>query len=194
MDRADALEPRFNDAFGEYAQHRGFVIDPARVRHPQDKPRVENGVKYVRGNFFAGEEFLGELVEARVRLSEHGANGGTKAPRWSGRCSPAAIPWRVARADPIWTGMPGCWSDDIALLRAGAMPELLDQTRAPSTIGTWLRSFKWSNVRELDAVTRGLLARLWAAGAGPADPTGTLTVDLDSTICEVYGRTKQGAD
>jgi hypothetical protein len=70
---------------------------------------------------------------------------------------------------------------------------LFDQTRAPSTIGTWLRSFKWSNVRELDAVTRGLLARLWAAGAGPADPAGPLTVDLDSTICEVYGRAKQGA-
>jgi hypothetical protein len=73
------------------------------------------------------------------------------------------------------------------------MPALFDQLRAPSTIGTWLRSFKWSNVRELDAVTRGLLARLWAAGAGPADPAGPLTIDLDSTICEVYGRSKQGA-
>ena len=38
VDQADALDPRFNDAFREYAQHRGFVIDPARVRHPQDKP------------------------------------------------------------------------------------------------------------------------------------------------------------
>ena len=54
VDQADALDPRFNDAFREYAQARGFVIDPARVRHPQDKPRVENGVRYVRGNFFAG--------------------------------------------------------------------------------------------------------------------------------------------
>jgi hypothetical protein len=63
------LEPRFNDAFREYAQHCGFVIDPARVRHPQDKPRVENGVKYVRGNFFAGEEFL-DLADCRAR-AEH---------------------------------------------------------------------------------------------------------------------------
>jgi hypothetical protein len=38
-----------------------------------------------------------------------------------------------------------------------------------------------------------VLARLWAAGAGPADPAGALTIDVDSTICEVYGRGKQGA-
>jgi hypothetical protein len=48
-------------------------------------------------------------------------------------------------------------------------------------------------VREFDAVTREVLARLWAAGAGPVDPAGPLTFDLDSTICPVYGRAKQGA-
>jgi DDE family transposase len=119
---------------------------------------------------------LAELIEARVRLSEHGANSGTKAL--------SVVGSMLAGGDSI---------DDVALLRAGATPELFDQLRAPSTIGTWLRAFKWSNVRELDAVTRGLLARLWAAGAGPADPAGALTIDVDSTICEVYGRAKQGA-
>jgi transposase len=66
VDRADPLEPRFNDAFREYAQARGFVIDPARVRHPQDKPRVERTVQYVRGNFFAGEDFV-DLADCRAR-------------------------------------------------------------------------------------------------------------------------------
>jgi transposase len=66
VDRADPLVPRFNDAFREYAQDRGFVIDPARVRHPQDKPRVERAVQYVRGNFFAGEDFL-DLADCRAR-------------------------------------------------------------------------------------------------------------------------------
>jgi transposase len=66
VDRADPLEPRFNDAFREYAQHRSFVIDPARVRHPQDKPRVERAVQYVRGNFFAGEDFV-DLADCRAR-------------------------------------------------------------------------------------------------------------------------------
>jgi hypothetical protein len=42
--KADGLEPRFNEAFVEYAQSRGFVIDPARVATPTDKPRVERMV------------------------------------------------------------------------------------------------------------------------------------------------------
>lgn len=56
--KADATSPRFTDAFVEYAQARGFVTDPARVRSPQDKPRVERAVPYVRGSFFAGEDFI----------------------------------------------------------------------------------------------------------------------------------------
>jgi hypothetical protein len=83
--------------------------------------------------------------------------------------------------------------DDTARLRAGAAGDLLDDTRAPSTVRCWLRAQKWSNVRELDAVSRELLARLWAAGGGPPDLGGPLTVDLDSSIVPVYGRGKQGA-
>ena len=40
-------------------------------------------------------------------------------------------------------------------------------------------------LRQLDRVSRELLARAWQAGAGPGD--GPLTIDLDSTICETYG-------
>jgi hypothetical protein len=64
--RADATEPRLNDAFRKYAQARGFVVDPARVRRPQDKPRVERCVQYVRSNFFAGEQFR-DLIDCRER-------------------------------------------------------------------------------------------------------------------------------
>jgi transposase len=60
---ADATEPRFTDAFVEYSQSRGFVIDAARVRTPTDKPRVERTVPYVRRNFFAGETFV-DLADA----------------------------------------------------------------------------------------------------------------------------------
>jgi transposase len=66
VDGADALEPRFNQAFIEYAQTRGFKIDPARVRSPQDKPRVERQVQFVRGSFFAGETFV-DLADAQRR-------------------------------------------------------------------------------------------------------------------------------
>ena len=63
--------------------------------------------------------------------------------------------------------------------------------RAPSTLGTFVRSFRWSHVRRLDRVSRELLARAWQAGAGPGD--APLAIDLDSTICEIYGMAKEGA-
>jgi len=68
VDEADPVNPRFNDAFLEYAQSRGFVIDPARVRSPKDKPKVERQVQYVRGSYFAGEEFV-DLADAQRRAS-----------------------------------------------------------------------------------------------------------------------------
>jgi transposase len=66
VEHADALEPRLCQAFVEYAQSRGFVIDPARVRCPQDKPRVERTVPFVRQSFFAGETFI-DLADAQRR-------------------------------------------------------------------------------------------------------------------------------
>ena len=81
--------------------------------------------------------------------------------------------------------------DDAGALRAGGTERILGvRVKAPSTLGTFLRSFRWGHVRQLDAVSRALLARAWAAGAGPgAKP---FTIDLDSTICETYGLAKEG--
>ncbi len=82
--------------------------------------------------------------------------------------------------------------DDADALRAGRTSSVLGcMVKAPSTLGTFLRSFRWGHVRQLDRVGRELLARSWAAGAGPGD--GPLTIDLDSTICETYGLAKEGA-
>jgi hypothetical protein len=58
-----------NQAFVEYAQARGFRIDPARVRRPQDKPRVERAVAFVQGSFFAGETFV-DLADAQRRAEQ----------------------------------------------------------------------------------------------------------------------------
>ena len=55
----DPLHPRLIRGFLEYAQRRGFIAGPARVRHPRDKPMVERGVPYVRKHFFKGEDFDG---------------------------------------------------------------------------------------------------------------------------------------
>ena len=82
--------------------------------------------------------------------------------------------------------------DDADVLRTGGTARTLGGTvKAPSTLGTFLRSFRWGHVRQLDRVSRELLARAWAAGAGPGDTP--LTIDLDSTICETYGLAKEGA-
>ena len=82
--------------------------------------------------------------------------------------------------------------DDADALRAGGTVGVLGcVVKASSTLGTFLRSFRWGHVRQLDRVSRQLLARAWAAGAGPGDSPPT--IDLDSTICETYGPAKEGA-
>ncbi len=65
---ADAVNPRLSTGWLDYAQHVGFATDPARVRTPQDKPRVERVVQYVRGNFWAGETFI-DLADAQARVT-----------------------------------------------------------------------------------------------------------------------------
>jgi hypothetical protein len=81
--------------------------------------------------------------------------------------------------------------DDANALRAGGTERILGfSVKAASTLGTFLRSFRWGHVRQLDRVSRELLARAWAAGAGPGN--APLTIDLDSTICETYGLAKEG--
>lgn len=58
VDKADRYNPRINKTFMEYAQYRGFVIDPTNSGHARGKPIIENSVYYVKKNFFAGEAFI----------------------------------------------------------------------------------------------------------------------------------------
>jgi len=81
VDDANPESFKLVDAFAEYAEVRGFFVDPARVRHPKDKPRVENQVAFVRESCFEGEEFLSigdaqrhaaEWCENRAGMRVHG--------------------------------------------------------------------------------------------------------------------------
>ena len=80
----DALHPRLTRGFLEYSQHRGFIADPARVRHPKDKPKVERSVPYVRERFFKGGSFssfshLREEAERWCRdVAGHRVHGATR--------------------------------------------------------------------------------------------------------------------
>ncbi len=81
--------------------------------------------------------------------------------------------------------------DDADALRAGSTQGVLGHAvLAPSTLGTFLRSFTWGHARQLDKVSAQLLGRAFAAGAGPGDDP--VTIDVDSSICETYGLKKQG--
>jgi len=110
---AHPTEPRLNDAFREYAQARGFAIDPARVRSPRDKPRVERMVQYVRSNFYAGEQFR-DLGDCRRRAEQwcartaglriHGTTRLRPADVFSAEELPALGPVPQAVFDiPVWT-------------------------------------------------------------------------------------------
>ena len=82
--------------------------------------------------------------------------------------------------------------DDANALRAGGTGAILGfPVKAASTLGTFLRSFRLAQLRQLDGLSRTLLGRAWAAGAGPGREP--LTIDLDSTHCETYGEYKEGA-
>ena len=86
----------------------------------------------------------------------------------------------------------GSCIDDADVLRSGSTSSVLShRVMAPSTLGTFLRGFTFGNVRQLDAVAEQLLTRAWALGAGPE--MSPMTIDLDSTVCEVHGKHKQGA-
>ena len=120
---------------------------------------------------------LGELVESHVDLGDAPgrANAGDKLL--------TLVASALAGGDCI---------DDADALRAGGTEQVLGCTvKAPSTLGTFLRSFRWGHARQLDRVSREVMARAWAAGAGPGDDP--LTIDLDSTVCETYGLAKEGA-
>ena len=84
----------------------------------------------------------------------------------------------------------GCIDDADVQHIIGADLVLGSTAKAPSTSGTFLRSFSWGHVRQLDRVSRELLACAWAADAGPSD--SPFTIDVDLTICETYGMAKEG--
>ena len=144
---------------------------PDRIQIAFDDPRLVANAGLLLPVTLAQHLGLREVVDSHVDLGD--------AP---GRANPGdKLLTLVASA---LAG--GDFIDDADVLRTGGTAGAIGcVVKAPSTLGTFLRSFRWGHVRQLDRVSRELLARAWQAGAGPGD--GPLTIDLDSTICETYG-------
>ncbi len=123
---------------------------------------------------------IGGMVDDRVRIREAANSGGANA----GAKVMSVLAGMVAGADSI---------DDLNRLRLGAMDRVFTGMRAPSTLGTFLRSFTHGHVKQLHAVHKQVLTEL-AAGADLLPGSDEIAfVDVDSMHRQVYGYTKQGA-
>ena len=149
----------------------------AKTRATFDDPNLVSYAGLVPVMALAGRAGLGDLVAEHVRPGgECGVNAHLKVP-----CLVAGM---AAGADSI---------DDMDLLRHGAMSTLFGGVRAPSTLGSHLRSYTWGNVSQLEKAGREFLAEL--TRQAPLLPgAGTLAfIDIDSMQKRVYGHHKQGA-
>src|SRR4051812_26982784 len=127
----------------------------------------------------AGKAGLRELADQQMSVAtDKGANAGLKLS--------SLVAGMSAGADSI---------DDMALLRHGGMGKVFTGAYAPSTLGSFLRSFTFGHVRQLDAVAARFLLNLaeHTELLGGIGDSGTVHVDLDDTIVEVHGYSKQGA-
>ncbi len=152
-----------------------------------DDPNLVSSAGLVPVLALADQAGLRELAEQHLTVpSDKGANAGLKVA--------SLVAGMVAGADSIL---------DMAVLRHGGMGRLFTRAYAPSTLGSFLRSFAFGHVRQLDAVAWrfllalanlvGLCARHEVAEASTDNADAYALVDVDDTIIEVHGHAKQGA-
>jgi hypothetical protein len=142
-----------------------------------DDPNLVSHAGLVPAMAIAGKAGLVELADKH--LSVPGGPGHAAGLKVS-----ALVAGMVAGADSI---------SDMAVLRHGGMGRLFGGTRAPTTLGTFLRALKFGHVRQLDAVAARFLTGL-TAHAGLVDTAAALTyVDMDDTVRRTYGYAKQGS-
>ena len=155
-----------------------FKHAPAAVSAMFDDPNLVSAAGLVPMLRLAQQAGLDQLTRSRLTVpTDKGANAGSKVM--------ALVAGMLVGADSI---------DDMNVLRHGGMGRLFDRTYAPSTLGSFLREFRFGHVRQLDAVSSRVLQSL--ARQSPllqVSPHERVLVDLDDTIIEVHGYKKQGA-
>ena len=141
-----------------------------------DEPNLVSAAGLVPVLALARSAGLQQLAQRHLSVpTDKGANAGAKVA--------ALVAGMVAGADSI---------DDMHLLRHGGMRRVFRGCYAPSTLGSFLRAFRFGHVRQLDAVAARFLAGL-SVRAPLLPGTEGVLVDLDDTVVEVHGYAKQGA-
>jgi DDE family transposase len=154
-----------------------LLHDLVKIHATFDDPNLVSRAGLVPVMALAQRAGLGELAGEHVRIGHRcGVNPQVKVP--------GIVAGMAGGADSI---------EDLGLLRHGAMPGLFGGIRAPSTLGSFLRSFTWGNVLQLGKVNRLVLGEL--ARRAPLLPGKDVLafVDIDSQQKRVYGHHKQGA-
>lgn len=112
VDKADNYDPLLNRVMAEYSQHRGFILDPARIRHPKDKPHTERGVLFVQQRLYKGGVFR-DIDDANRQAENwcrevagqrtHGTTRQKPLAVFEAIEQPALLPWDGVLYDlPVW--------------------------------------------------------------------------------------------
>lgn len=149
----------------------------ARVDAVFDDPNLVASAGLVPVLRLAERVELHRLVQQRVRVAgSAGANPGLKVA--------SIVAGMLIGADSI---------EDLDVLRHGGLGQLFSGARAPSTVGTFLRSFTWGHARQLESVARQVTIGLAATTPLLPGAEQMMFLDADSTLGEVFGHAKQGA-
>jgi hypothetical protein len=162
-----------------------FNHTPATVSQSFDDENLTATTGLVPIMGLAQKAGLLDLADDRLTVSTTGADkGANPAPKLA-----TLIAGMAAGADSI---------DDMNILRHGGMSKLFDRVYAPSTLGSFLRSFAFGHVRQLDAISSRFLTNLnehtplLPTDRDNADASMTF-VDVDDTVIDVHSASKQGA-
>ena len=162
-----------------------FNHTPTTVSHSFDDTNLTAATGLVPTMALAQNAALPDLADDHLTVTTTGADKGA---------NPAAklatlVAGMAAGADSI---------DDMNILRHGGMKHLFDRVYAPSTLGSFLRSFAFGHVRQLDAISSRFLTNLnehtpLLPASQDNEQSSTVFVDVDDTVIDVHSASKQGA-
>jgi len=157
VERSDLYDPRMNRCYAELAVHYDTLIDPARVRKPKDKPRVERPMPYVRDSFWRGRQFTSEAQMQQAAIDWCTNVAGRRECRPLGGAAPLSVFQAVEASElkplPRKRFVLATWS------RATVGPDIHVK------VGRCLYSVPWRFIgQKIDARSTFTMVQIFAAG------------------------------